>query len=97
MTSFKPSVGCQYILKGMEAAFGLLMVTKCWKAGGWNVLVLKSTYPDAIQSDNRSHFSRKEVQDWEKQEGMQGGISHSTLPSMEWDGKKSEWLNKKES
>lgn len=34
MTSFKPSVGCQYILKGMEAAFGLLMVTKCWKAGG---------------------------------------------------------------
>ncbi|KAF1427955.1 hypothetical protein FQV23_0000374, partial [Spheniscus humboldti] len=52
------------------------MVTKCRKADGQNTVRGLSFWfsnlpsPDVIQSDNGSHFSCKEVQDWAKQEGI---------------------------
>ncbi|KAF1439719.1 hypothetical protein FQV21_0008713, partial [Spheniscus demersus] len=50
------------------------MATKCRKANGQSTirglssLFLGLPTPDVIQSDNGSHFSSKEVQEWAKQE-----------------------------
>ncbi|KAF1541853.1 hypothetical protein FQV19_0015112, partial [Eudyptula minor] len=73
---FKSSAGYRYILTGVEVVSGLLMATKCRKADGRNTVRGLSFWfsnlptPDVIQSDNGSHFSCKEVQDWAKQEGI---------------------------
>ncbi|KAK4811127.1 hypothetical protein QYF61_019758 [Mycteria americana] len=73
---FKSSAGYRYILTGVEVVSGLLMATKCRKADGQNTVRGLSVgfsnlpTPDVIQSDNGSHFSCKEVQDWAKQEGI---------------------------
>ncbi|KAK4810477.1 hypothetical protein QYF61_004257 [Mycteria americana] len=73
---FKSSAGYRYILTGVEVVSGLLMATKRRKADGRNTVRGLSVWfsnlptPDVIQSDNGSHFSCKEVQDWAKQEGI---------------------------
>ncbi|KAF1671891.1 hypothetical protein FQV07_0016588, partial [Pygoscelis papua] len=51
--------------------------TKCWKANDQNTIRGLSSWfsglptPYIIQSDNGSHFSSKEVQEWAKQEEIQ--------------------------
>ena len=69
----KSSAGYKYILTGVEIISGLLTATKCQKANAQNTIRGLSSWfsilpvPDSIQSDNGSHFTSKEVQEWAKQ------------------------------
>ena len=69
----KSSAGYKYILTGVEIISGLLTATKCQKANSQNTIRGLSSWfsilpvPDSIQSDNGSHFTSKEVQEWAKQ------------------------------
>lgn len=72
----KSSAEYKYILTGVEVVSGLLAAPKCWKANGQSTIQGLSSWfsilpiPDSIQSDNGSHFTSKEVQEWVKQEGI---------------------------
>lgn len=74
---FESSAGHRYILTGVEVVSGLLVTTNWRRADGKNTILALSLWfsnlptPDVIQSDNGSHFSCKEVQNWAKQEGIQ--------------------------
>lgn len=99
MGSFKPSVGYQYILTGMEAASGLLLVTKCWKAVGeiqcGGCCLGSQTYlPWHHPKWQSLTFLMQESTRLGKTRGNAMGISHSIPPSIKWDGRKSEQLKK---
>ncbi|RMB96167.1 hypothetical protein DUI87_27228 [Hirundo rustica rustica] len=73
---FKKSGGKHFVLVGVEITSGLVQANAFQRATGDNtVKALQDWFgtfpkPQEIQSDNRSHFTARVVQDWAKSEGM---------------------------